>query len=158
MSERTVDGITLQEMMEQEFAQGRGLELTVTGTSMEPLLRGARDQVILVSPKQCKPEVGDIVFFQRKSGEYVLHRVVGRNGKGVYRINGDAQTWEETIEKGQVCAVVAAMVRKGHYFSRKNLIYRLYILIWQFIRPIRGCIFRTVSEIKSWRKRKKADV
>lgn len=48
-SERTLSRKEFLDLMDQEFAAGRALPLTVTGSSMEPFLRNLRDQAILVS-------------------------------------------------------------------------------------------------------------
>lgn len=156
MRERTLNSEQFSEMMHREFASGRGISLVVTGTSMEPLLRHLRDKVVLVKPENgYKPRKGDVVLFHRADGKYVMHRIVGCVGEHEYIINGDAQSWTERIRGDQIDAVAAVFVRKGRRFSRENNLYRLYILIWDFSRPFRMYIFKTVDAIKSRIKREK---
>ena len=156
MRERTLNSEQFSEMMHREFASGRGISLVVTGTSMEPLLRHLRDKVVLVKPENgYKPRKGDVVLFHRADGKYVMHRIVGCVGEHEYIINGDAQSWIERIREDQIDAVAAVFVRKGRCFSRENNLYRLYILIWDFSRPFRMYIFKTVDAIKSRIKREK---
>ena len=156
MRERTLNSEQFSEMMHREFASGRGISLVVTGTSMEPLLRHLRDKVVLVKPENgYKPRKGDVVLFHRADGKYVMHRIVGCVGEHEYIINGDAQSWTERIRGDQIDAVAAVFVRKGRRFSRENNLYRLYTLIWDFSRPFRMYIFKTVDAIKSRIKREK---
>ena len=150
MKDRTVDRDKILTVLQDEFSAGREVALTVTGSSMEPLLRHLRDQVILMPPEKYAPKTGDIIFFRREDGACVLHRIIGRTPKGGYIVNGDAQTWTECIRKDQVLATVAALVRKGHYIPVHNRIYRLYISCWGLTRPIRRGIFRIAGRIKGY--------
>ena len=148
MKDRTVDRDKILTVLQDEFAAGREVALTVTGSSMEPLLRHLRDQVILMPPEKYIPGTGDIVFFRRSGGACVLHRIIGRTSKGGYIVNGDAQTWVEHIEREQILATVAALVRKERYIQTENRIYRLYVFCWGLARPTRGIIFRSAGRIK----------
>lgn len=148
MIEKTVDRDKILKVLHEEFEAGRGVWLTVTGSSMEPLLRHLRDKVILVPPEKYVPETGDIVLFIRKGGACVLHRIIGRTPNGGYIVNGDAQTWVENIGSDQILAIAAALVRKGHYIQTGNKIYRLYVFCWGLTRPARGIIFRSTGRIK----------
>ena len=58
-----------------------GGEFTVypKGTSMLPLIRQGRDSVTLAKPS-APLKRGDIAFYLRDNGQYVLHRVVGTGG------------------------------------------------------------------------------
>ncbi|HJB95791.1 MAG TPA: S24/S26 family peptidase [Candidatus Mediterraneibacter intestinigallinarum] len=148
MRDKIVDRDKILTVLHEEFVVGRGVWLTVTGSSMEPLLRHLRDKVILVPPEKYVPETGDIVLFRRKGGACVLHRIIGRTPNGGYIVNGDAQTWVENIGSDQILAIAAALVRKGHYIQTGNKIYRLYVFCWGLTRPARGIIFRSAGRIK----------
>ena len=56
---------------------GSGGEFTLypRGTSMLPLIVQDRDSVTLTKAERFV--VGDIAFYQRPGGEYVLHRIIG---------------------------------------------------------------------------------
>lgn len=79
-----------------------------------------------------------------------MHRIIGRTSKGGYIVNGDAQTWVEHIEREQILATVAALVRKERYIQTENRIYRLYVFCWGLARPARGIIFRSAGRIKRY--------
>lgn len=148
MKEQEIARTEFTNVMHREFDAGRGISLRVTGSSMEPLLRHLRDSVVLVSPRQQNPVLGDVVLFHRESGQYIMHRIIRDCGDGTYIINGDAQIWTEIIRKDQIDAVVAAFVRKGRYFSYRNVIYKIYLCVWGGLRPCRRLIFSAAGKIK----------
>lgn len=158
---KTVDRDEILTVLHKEFEAGRGVWLTVTGSSMEPLLRHLRDKVLLMSPEKHVPGTGDIVFFRRKEGACVLHRIIGCDTKGGFTVNGDAQTWVEYIDREQILGTVAALLRKERYIRIENKIYRLYVFCWGLVRPARGIIFggagRAKRYINKLRIRKKGE-
>ena len=86
------------------------------GTSMLPLLRQGKDSVALVKAE--KPKRGDILFYQRENGQYVLHRVVRVRRDGTLWFSGDNHmTVEKGIDSAQVIASTAAVFRGE---KRKN--------------------------------------
>lgn len=119
--------------------RGDGCFLTVTGQSMLPFLRHGRDAVLLESVRPEKLTRGRVVFFQRATGEYVLHRIRRRNKDGSLLINGDAQDWTERIRQEQVLAVAAAVKRPGGKLEDCNgLGWRLKSALWYPTRKARG--------------------
>ena len=106
----------LESLLQASFARGALFPLTVTGWSMRPLLRHARDVVLLEDPQKRPPRRGDIVLFRRTAGEWVLHRVISRTAAGSLVMNGDAQTWTELISPEQVRGVASAVRRGRHVF------------------------------------------
>ena len=54
------------------LSEGRSVRFTVTGSSMSPFLIHERDSVI-ISPLSSPLKAGDIVFYQRDNGQYILH-------------------------------------------------------------------------------------
>ena len=70
------NGKDIVPIKEEIIENGGSCKLRVTGYSMTPILKHLRDSVILTSPTMRKIKKGEIVFIQRKTGEYVLHRVL----------------------------------------------------------------------------------
>lgn len=140
MKAQTLEPEEAAGILKEEFASGRAVLLTVTGSSMGPLLRHLRDQVILTAPWVRKPRRGEIVFFRREDGSLVLHRILKEKKDGSYVMNGDAQTWTEEIRRDQILAVVEAVVRKGRYISCDGGGYRLAVALWRFLMPARGTL------------------
>ena len=108
------------------IAEGREVTVPVRGGSMSPFLADNRDCVLLV-PVPERLRRGDIVLYQRVSGQYVLHRIVAaeysRTGgaPNVYFMRGDAQ--EETegpVARAQIRALAGRVMRKGRWLSRRD--------------------------------------
>ena len=95
------------------------------GTSMMPLIREGVDRVVLVKPKDVK--LGDVVFYQRDNGQFVLHRIVKiKNGK--YIMCGDNQfVLEYGITDKHILAKMKALIRDGQVVDDSNPKYQKYI-------------------------------
>lgn len=147
----TLDMPQLIEKLRRVTATGETFPLRVMGYSMNPTLGSARDTVYLVSPTQRAPKKGEIVFFVRPDGHGVLHRLIRVFPDGSFLINGDAQSWTETIQPEQVIAVVSHFERKNRQISCDGRLYRMYVGVWGFLRPVRPAIcsvFRLVGRIR----------
>ena len=123
----------------EEILHGGGMcRLQVTGTSMVPFLRSEKDAVILKAFDN-RVKRGDLLFYRRKNGQYILHRVHKLRDDGTYLLCGDNQTVLEPVEPGQVIAAIAAIERKGKQFPPENLLWRVLSGIWMglfFMRPL----------------------
>lgn len=116
-----------------------GGEFTIfpKGTSMLPLIMQGRDSVTLEQPQGALHR-GDIAFYQRENGQYVLHRVIAADGE-TYTMCGDNQlTPEYGVKPEQIIAKAAYITRKGSKITPRSLPYRLYVLLWRsfFIRRV----------------------
>lgn len=86
-------------------AEAPPIWFTVVGSSMFPLIRVNRDQVMLTSVEPEAISVGDIVLFpgRYKGGNYCLHRV--------WKLNGD-----------QVQTFGDGLLRPDGWFPRSNIL------------------------------------
>ena len=129
----------LKEMTEQ------GLEVatTVSGTSMEPFLLHERDRIYFRRPEG-PIQKGDMVFFQRKTGEYVMHRVM-KVRKGQYYLAGDHQTFlEGPIEAQQIFAKVVSVERAGVWLTEQDALWKFYAGWWRRLFLVR----KVVNKVK----------
>ena len=94
--------------IKETLESGGTVELPITGTSMFPLLRAGRDTVIIKMADGYS--VGDIIFYRRDDGHFVLHRIVGIDENG-FILCGDNQT---DLEKGITDKNVIAKVIEIH--------------------------------------------
>lgn len=91
---------------------GAVLPITVSGGSMLPFLAPDRDTVF-IKAVDTPLKSGDILFYQRKNGRYVLHRLYKIDGDKLWLV-GDAQDeLEGPLDKECVFAIVSHAVRKG---------------------------------------------
>ena len=114
-----------------------GGEFTIfpKGTSMLPFIVQGRDSVTLEQPQGALHR-GDIAFYQRENGQYVLHRVIAADGE-TYTMCGDNQLAPEYgVKPEQLIARAAYVTRNGKKIAPGNPAYRLYTLLWRsfFIR------------------------
>ncbi len=100
------------------------------GTSMLPFLMEGRDTVVLAKPPK-KLKKGDIPFYRRSDGAFVLHRIVGLGRDGSYTLCGDNQFRREYgIRQEQIIAVVKEVTRKGKRIGRDDTAFRLWGVFW----------------------------
>lgn len=137
------------------ISQGKEVNLTVTGDSMYPLLKSRVDTVVLVMPKKLKK--GDIVFYKRDNGSYILHRILKIKNE-LLTISGDNEMQKEfPVKQSQVIGVVKKFTRKGKEYSINSLWYKLYSFIWRVgfrYRPIMLKLIFKTGHIRARRKSK----
>lgn len=124
---------TIREVMDS----GGEFTLYPRGTSMLPLIVQGRDSVTLEQPQGALHR-GDIAFYQRENGQYVLHRIIGERD-GTFTMCGDNQLAPEYgVKPEQIIAKAAYITRKGSKITPRSLPYRLYVLLWRsfFIRRV----------------------
>ena len=143
--------ISLKEIypeIKDKIDNGGTVKLPITGISMRPLLVWGRDMVDVVKCEKAKK--GDIIFYLRDNGQFVLHRIVGIDGKG-YILCGDNQ-WhlEYGIEDRHIIGVVNSITRKGKTFDMTNVPYRIYSSLWMAILPIRKYVIPFIRKIKTF--------
>ena len=137
-------------VLQLQLEQGGKAPLQVTGSSMHPMLQNHRDAVLL--EQVTRPlQKGDIIFYRRESGAYVLHRIVKLLDTEHYICSGDNQWQPEAVSADQVIAVVAAFKRKGKQYSVEHAGYRRYVGLWTALFPVRRPILsarRLLGRIK----------
>ena len=123
---------------------GRDAEMTIVGSSMAPFLIYGRDAVRFRAPDgPLRP--GDILFFRRDSGQYVLHRLRRVTPEGLYLI-GDAQTVTEgPIAPDRVFARAIAVRRKGRWYGPESRLWRFFAGPWLHLIPLRPALIFLTS-------------
>ena len=148
----------LAPIMAECMEQGQEVVLTITGNSMSPFLRNKKDQVVLTTCDPTALQPGDVPLYRRRSGRYVLHRIVERDD-GVSRTRygvdeplpsrcdslrftmlGDAQWQEEPgFAPDQIVAVATAFISRGKRWECDSEAYRSNRLRWHrllWLRPL----------------------
>lgn len=139
----------LAEVIALQLENGGKATITVTGVSMLPMLRNRKDSVTLIPASQ-RQKPGNVIFYRRENGRYVLHRIIRITPEG-YLCSGDNQYELEPVKPEQVVAVVDGFVRKGRTYTCNHPGYRLYTVLWVrlfFLRRLyiavrrrAGCLF-----------------
>lgn len=132
--------------LEKELKKnGKHLDIVV-GDSMKPLLRVRRDQVVL-SLIKTPPKKYDVVLYKRPNNQYVLHRII-KIKKDYYIINGDNRYHLEIVPKDWLVATMEGFYRGEKYYTRSNLKYKLYILLWCYPNTLRRLLLFIRHQIK----------
>lgn len=114
------------------LAKGQTVRLYPKGISMLPMLRQNIDSVML-SPVKGKLKKYDLPLYQRRNGQYVLHRIV-KVGQ-TYTCIGDNQfTYEKGVHQQQLIAVVSGYYRDEEYRPVTSLRYKFYCRFWHWTR------------------------
>lgn len=114
---------------------GKTVKFSPKGVSMLPMLRQGIDSVVLAAPTG-KLKKYDLPLYQRKKGQFVLHRVVKVGER--YTCIGDNQfELEPNVAQEQVVGVMVAFTRGGKRYSANHVGYRIYCRFWHYSRPIR---------------------
>lgn len=133
-------------LIREQLAAGKTVRFSPKGTSMLPMIRQGKDKVIL-SPLPEKLKKYDLPLYQRKNGQYVLHRVV--RTEGTYTCIGDNQfQLEPGVEHLQMIALVTGFTRGDREHSVTEFGYRCYCRFWHYSRPVRLFWRRGVSWLR----------
>ena len=122
---------------EQELAQQGFLFYTTVGRSMRPFLRSGEDLIRIEKRGEGRMKTGDVVLYRRKSGKYVLHRIV-RVRERDYVLCGD-NCWqlEPGIHDEQILGVLRTVIRNGKPLDVNSFGYRVKVHLWWAIYPVR---------------------
>lgn len=128
------------------LGEGHEVPLLITGNSMNPFLIHERDTILIRSPHP-PLKIGDMVFYQRKNGQYVMHRIcrVSRDddGKRLYYMIGDAQREVEgPIEEHMIFGHIIRVCRKGRWIGKGDFWWEFFEHIWIHMIPLRRPLMR----------------
>lgn len=120
----------------------------IRGISMRPFLYDG--DYAFLSPLPGKIRKGDILLYQRKNRQYVLHRVHKLRRDGGLIMLGDSQVTPEPVEANQLRAI-ASFVRRGGKDCRPGS-----LKWWFFAHPWRiFALWRpAMGKIRAWFRKK----
>lgn len=124
----------LAQLLEVQLERGIA-PLRVVGCSMSPTFESNRDTVYL-QKAQTPLRKGDVILYRRKSGQYVLHRIVRIRNGGLI-LSGDNQYEPEAVDPQQVIARVEGFQRKGKDYPTTHLGYRSWVWLWVGLFSVR---------------------
>lgn len=136
------------QILENLVHDDRIVGVPISGNSMAPFLISQRDYVVFQKPSRPLKK-GDIVFFRRESGEYILHRISRIRNNGYY-ILGDAQTqMEGPICKDQIFGLVIKIQRKGKWIDSSDFWWKFFEKVWIRIIPFRPFIRKVYAALNN---------
>ncbi len=112
-------------LIEEGIKNGGCFRFYPKGISMLPLIRQGKDSVVFSKVADVKKY--DILLYRRDDGNFVLHRMVGKNDDG-YIMCGDGQFWyERGIKEEQLLAKVVGLYRENKFVPLDNPEYIKYV-------------------------------
>lgn len=126
---------------EEELDKKGILVYTNKGNSMYPLIRQGKD-VLIIKKANRRLKKMDVPLYKRKSGQYVLHRIIKVN-ENDYVIRGDNTYSNETgIRDDQILGVLSGVIREGKEISVNRLSYKIYSYFWYYTYYLRKLIIK----------------
>ena len=127
--------------------EGKEAGVKVAGGSMSPFLADKRDYIYFKAP-YAPLKKGDMVFYQRDNGQFIMHRIYKVTDRGLYMI-GDAHcVIEGPLRYDQVFAIVFKVKRKGKIIGPGNFWWEFFEHVWINIVPLRKYIVKMYSVLK----------
>ena len=119
------------ELIREVLASGGEFRLYPHGTSMLPLIRQGIDSVALRTLDR-PPRKYDILFYQRRDGSYILHRVKESKAEGLTMWGDNHTMLEYGITEENIIGYAARVFRGETELDCQSLKYRTYLWLWQF--------------------------
>ena len=138
-------------LIREILAESGEVSFVSAGVSMLPTIRDRKDTVTLVRP-QSRLKKGDVPFYQRDNGQYILHRVIYVNGD-TYVMRGDNQ-WENeyNVRHDQIIGVLHSFDRDGKTYKVTDTGYKLYVKFLPLIRYSRKYYYLLKSNVYAFIK------
>lgn len=148
MKIREVDIYEYMPILRELIDEGKDVPLLVTGSSMAPFLCDKRDTIIISKPDRTLKK-GDMVFYTRPTGQYVMHRIQKVDKDGNLYMIGDNQTEiEGPLPPSCVFGIIHKIIRKGKVMDSSNFWWFFFEKIWINVIPLRKPIAKIVSMTK----------
>lgn len=104
---------------------GGEFRLYPRGISMEPMIHQGSDSVLLA--KSDSYEVGDILFYKRENGDFVIHRLIEKRGKKFTMCGDHQMALEYGVDPSAVIAKVVGYYKGDVYHSMDEPRYLAYV-------------------------------
>lgn len=139
MDVKQVDTREYVSVLREIAEEGKVVSMLIAGSSMAPFLCHNRDYIYFTKPER-ELRRGDMVFYQRDSGQYVMHRIYRVKHEGYYMV-GDAQTQiEGPLRRDQIFAVITQVKRDGEMIRPGDFWWEFFEHIWIRIVPARRIV------------------
>jgi hypothetical protein len=125
---------------------GQEVSVRIFGSSMVPFLGDGRDEVLIKKPDR-ELKVGDVVFFQRDSGRYILHRIWKIKPEGYYIVGDSQEEIEGPVRQEQIFAYVTRARRKGKWVGPGNFWWEFFEHVWIYMVPVRRVFIRSYTRV-----------
>ena len=127
----------MMEEIRQLVAEGISTTITVKGNSMNPFIVDGRDRITLGPFKDNELRRGCVALVRDIRGEYLVHRVIARDGDMVTLLGDGNVRGTEKAHVSDVIALMRSVERKGRTVSVDGFIWKSYSWLWMLLEPVR---------------------
>ena len=135
-----------EELIREVLSSGGEFRLYPHGTSMLPLLRQGIDSVALRSLDR-PPRKFDILFYKRRDGSFILHRVKEVTNEGIVLWGDNHTMLEYGITEKNIIGHAARIFRGETELDCQSFLYRAYLRLWQF-KAIRSLVLPVAYHLR----------
>ena len=135
-----------EELIREVLSSGGEFRLYPHGTSMLPLLRQGIDSVALRTLDR-PPRNFDILFYKRRDGSYILHRVKKVKAESLIMWGDNHTMLEYGVREDMIIGYAARIFRGETELDCQSLRYRLYLWLWQF-KAIRSLVLPVAYHLR----------
>ena len=131
---------TLRELTEQ----GKEVGMRIAGNSMVPFLVHERDYIYFRKPDRDLKK-GDMIFFQRRDGSFIMHRIYRVKPEGYYIVGDNQTVIEGPVAREQIFALITQVKRKGKMIGPEDFCWKFFEHVWINmipLRPLAGRLYR----------------
>lgn len=148
---KVVDTREYVSMLRELTEEGKEVSMIIAGNSMSPFLIHERDSICFKKPDR-KLKKGDMVFYQRPNGQYIMHRICRVKPEGYYIVGDAQQEIEGPVSAEQIFAVITRVNRKGKWIGPGDFWWEFFEHVWVNIVPIRRFAVRLYGYVYRSRK------
>ncbi|MGF0032428.1 S24/S26 family peptidase [Bariatricus sp. SGI.154] len=148
---KVVDTREYVSMLRELTEEGKEVSMIIAGNSMSPFLIHERDSICFKKPDR-KLKKGDMVFYQRPNGQYIMHRICRVKPEGYYIVGDAQQEIEGPVSEEQIFAVITRVNRKGKWIGPGDFWWEFFEHVWVNIVPIRRFAVRLYGYVYRNRK------
>ena len=133
---RIIDTVEYVSVLRELTEAGQEVSMRISGNSMSPFLIHGRDSICFRKPDR-PLKAGDMVFFQRLSGQFVMHRICKVRPEGYYIIGDAQQVIEGPVQREQIFALINKVNRKGKLIGPGDCWWEFFAHVWLNVIPLR---------------------
>lgn len=133
---RTIDTREYISALRELTEQGKEVSLLISGNSMSPFMIHQRDTICFKKPDR-ELRKGDMVFYQRMNGQFIMHRIWKVKADGFYIVGDAQQEIEGPIAREQIFAFVTKVKRKGKWIGPGDFWWEFFEHVWINMVPVR---------------------
>ena len=144
---KTVDTNEYMSVLQGLVEEGKEVGLLISGDSMAPFLVHQRDYIYFHKPDR-ELKKGDMVFYRRKTGQYIMHRIMEVKQDGYYLVGDNQVQVEGPLDRDQIFAIVTKVKRNGRWIGPEDLTWKFFEKVWIHMIPVRRLIGRISRKAK----------